>query len=196
MDRLRKDYGVVPTQKAKTHYSGLLQKFQFNDGPLSPQLSKFDDLVRSTEAAGAHLEGDDIVSLLLAKMPPAWEGFAEKMQESMEHSKVTLVQVKLKIREKEKYAASRDDKVPMALAASTGTPAPREPLKCFSCGQPGHRKADCTTNPKTCFVCGGKGHEKPQCPSPGGGAHVPVRGRAAAAMSDVYGHNDGNGFMF
>jgi hypothetical protein len=197
--RLRADYGVVPSQKAKTHRQGLLQRFAFDDGPLSPQLVKFDDLVRAAGlAAGRPVDPDDIVGMLLAKLPASWNAFVEAQEGAMDSAKLTPAKLKMKIREKERYTLEQHTHHAVALAAHV---TPGKPgITCFGCGKQGHRQADCATfTLKSCFVCGGSGHTKIQCPSPGGGA-APIRaGRAAAAVAPEgrgdAGYNDGSGFM-
>lgn len=38
--------------------------------------------------------------------------------------------------------------------------------KCFKCGKGGHLAADCRVNNMTCYNCGEVGHISPQCPKP------------------------------
>ncbi|XP_052562346.1 uncharacterized protein LOC128092489 [Culex pipiens pallens] len=113
-------------------------------GDVPAFLLQFEKLLRELKTAGVKLEKEDIVCQLLLALPRSFDALITAV-ETIEPKDLTLEYVKKRVLDeqvKRNAQAAPQDPEDGGLGESVFVGKRRE-IRCFGCGRPGHKRADC-----------------------------------------------------
>lgn len=115
----------------------LSMRYQENDR-LQDHFLRFDKLVREIKGAGAQMDEEDVICHLMLTMPSSYDAVTTAMEAVSEKLTMDLVRRKYLDVEAKRRGQQQEEVEEAAFAGKKNTK-----FKCFGCGQPGHRKAQC-----------------------------------------------------
>lgn len=116
----------------------LSMRYQENDR-LQDHFLRFDKLVREIKGAGAQMDEEDVICHLMLTMPSSYDAVTTAMEAVSERLTMDLVRRKYLDVEAKRRGQQQDADVNEAAFSGKN----KSKFKCFGCGQPGHRKAQC-----------------------------------------------------
>lgn len=122
---------------------------------LQDHFLRFDQLVREIKGAGAKMEEEDIICHLMLTMPSSYDAVTTAMEAVSDNLTMDLVRKKYLDVE----AKRRGQKMEVEAEDTAFAGKSRPKFKCFSCGEMGHKKAQC---PKSSASGAGKQPSKKQ----------------------------------
>lgn len=145
-------------------------QFKGNES-LQTFFAKFDALVDEFNAVGGKLESSELVMQLLISMPDDYENVVTIL-ESMDEGRLTYDVAKGALLERElklvdKNESKKDDVSSAAFSSNKSNKGQNKykgkkkssdrEIKCFTCGEPGHKSPSCSKNSKSANLSGASG---------------------------------------
>lgn len=120
-----------------------LLSMRFREGDrLEEHFLRFDKLVREIKGAGAKMDEEDVICLLMLTMPESYDAITTAMEAVTENLTMDLVRKKyLDVEAKRKSLRHEADSEDAAFSGRM-----RTKLKCYGCGEFGHKKVHCPKN--------------------------------------------------